>query len=457
MSDTRKIFGTDGVRGKANEPPMTVEMAMAIGQGVAAMLQHHHSRPKIIIGKDTRLSGYMFENALVAGIVSMGVDVHLVGPLPTPAIAFLTQDMRSSAGIVISASHNPFYDNGIKIFGPDGYKLPDEIELEIESNALACLNGNGHHMPRPTETGLGKASRLDDAPGRFIVFLKKAFPAGQTLDGMRIAVDCAHGATYKVAPTVLSELGAKLKLIGVSPDGVNINDGVGSLHPEGVQEMVRSGQAEIGLAFDGDGDRLIMVDEKGELVDGDHIMAICANHMLNQGTLVQGAVVATVMSNLGLELCMRERGIKLLRTKVGDRYVVEAMRAGGYNLGGEQSGHLLYLDHSTTGDGILSALMVLTVMVSTGQPLHELKSIMTQMPQVLINLRVKDKKPISEVPALAKAMKAQEERLGENGRILVRYSGTEPLLRIMVEALDPDLMHDVAGELKAVVQKELGA
>ncbi len=455
MSSDRRIFGTDGVRGVANVHPMTVEMAMAIGQGVAAVFRGGGHRRKIIIGKDTRLSGYMFESALVAGIVSMGVDVELVGPMPTPAIAFLTRNMRADAGIVISASHNPYQDNGIKIFGRNGFKLPDHKELQVEEVALNALNG-GNQGPRPQAGQIGKAARIDDAPGRYIVFLKNAFPTEYTLDGITIALDCAHGAAYRVAPAVFSELGAELKLLGAEPDGTNINAGVGALHPQGLRELVLSGRADVGVALDGDGDRLIMVDEKGGIVDGDHIMALCADDMIASGRLRQATVVATVMSNLGLELALRERGIRLLRTKVGDRYVVEAMRQGGYNLGGEQSGHIIFLDHNTTGDGLLSALEVLRVMVSTGKPLSELKTVMEAVPQVLENLRVQERKPLSQAPLLSAAMARQEERLGSKGRILVRYSGTEPLLRIMVEALDEDLMHSVLADLKEAALADLG-
>lgn len=455
MKNTEKIFGTDGVRGVANVYPMTVEMAMAIGQGVAAVFKNHSRRHKIIIGKDTRLSGYMFENALVAGILSMGVDVRLVGPLPTPAIAFITRNMRADAGIVISASHNPYEDNGIKIFSRSGYKLPDEVEDQVESYALASLGGN-NGAPRPTAQAIGKAKRIDDAPGRYIVFLKNAFPTEYTLDGMRLAIDCAHGATYKVAPSVFSELGAELILTGVDPDGTNINHQVGALHPENLQEAIKQGKADIGLAFDGDGDRLIMVDENAEIVDGDTIMAICADDMIARGALRQATLVATVMSNLGLEIALRERGIRMLRTKVGDRYVVEAMADGGYSFGGEQSGHLVFLDHNTTGDGILSALMVLRVMVSTGKPLSQLRKIMRPIPQTLINLKVAERKPLADSPALTKAMSSQEERLGERGRILVRYSGTEPLLRIMVEAEDQALMDNAAQALKEAALLDLG-
>ncbi len=451
----RKIFGTDGVRGVANEPPMTVEMAVAIGQGVASVLTDGDHRRKVILGKDTRLSGYMFENALVAGLCSMGRDVLVVGPLPTPALAFLTRNMRCAAGIVISASHNPYQDNGIKLFGHDGYKLPDAVEEQIEEYTWDALAGGGR-FPRPAQGRVGRARRIDDALGRYIVFLKNSFPVEYTLDGLTIAMDCAHGATYRVAPAVFSELGARLEVMGDKPDGTNINDGVGALHPEGLAALVKKSDADLGLAFDGDGDRLIMVDENGEVVDGDQIMALCADHMMTSGRLNHATLVATVMSNLGLELCLRERGIRMLRTKVGDRYVVEAMRRGGYNLGGEQSGHILFLDHNTTGDGIASALQVLSVMVQTGKPLSELKSIMTRLPQVLINLPVKRKPPIAEMPRLVKVMKAQEERLGETGRLLLRYSGTEPKLRIMVEAADQALMDQVAQELKQVVLAELG-
>jgi phosphoglucosamine mutase len=455
MTGKEKIFGTDGVRGVANVYPMTVEMAMAIGQGVAAVFKNHSRRHKIIIGKDTRLSGYMFENALVAGILSMGVDVRLVGPLPTPAIAFITRNMRADAGIVISASHNPYEDNGIKIFSRTGYKLPDEVEEQVEAYALASLGGK-NDVPRPTAQAIGKAQRIDDAPGRYIVFLKNAFPAEFTLDGMRLAVDCAHGATYKVAPSVFRELGAELTLSGVEPDGTNINDQVGALHPENLQNTVKQGKAEVGLAFDGDGDRLIMVDDKGEIVDGDTIMAICADDMISRGALRQATVVATVMSNLGLELALRERGIRMLRTRVGDRYVVEAMAEGGYSLGGEQSGHLVFLDHNTTGDGILSALQVLRVMVSTGKHLSELRKIMDPIPQTLVNLKVAERKALTDSVELTKAIKSQEDLLGERGRVLVRYSGTEPLLRIMVEAEDEVLMNNAAQALQEAALKDLG-
>ncbi len=450
-----KLFGTDGVRGVANVYPMTVEMAMALGQGVAGVLKAHSKRQRIVIGKDTRLSGYMLENALVGGICSMGGDALLVGPLPTPAVAFLTRNMRADAGIVISASHNPYEDNGIKVFGRDGYKLPDELEEEIEQYALG-LGKNAGPLPRPTASSVGRARRIEDAVGRYIVALKNSFPSNLTLDGMRLGLDCAHGATYKVAPLVFGELGAELVTLGVEPNGININDGVGALHPQGLQELVRAGQAQIGIGLDGDGDRLIMVDEKGEVVDGDHVLAICARAMQMKGTLKNNTVVATVMSNLGLELSLAEKGIALLRTSVGDRYVVEAMKKGGYNLGGEQSGHLIFLDYNNTGDGLVSALQILGIMVATGKSLSELKSVMTPIPQMLRSIKVGKRVDLSKEQGLVGVFSKVEKELGKRGRMLVRYSGTEPLLRIMVESEDEKLTHLMVEELIQAAYKELG-
>ncbi len=447
-----RLFGTDGVRGLANAWPMTVEVALGIGKAVAKVLGNTHPEPRIIIGKDTRLSGYMFETALVAGICSMGAQAMLVGPMPTPAIAFLTRDMRADAGIVISASHNPYHDNGIKIFGPEGFKLPDELESRIEA---MVLDESGQELS-PTPGKVGRAMRIDDAPGRYIVFIKNTFPARLTLQGLHIALDCAHGAAYKVGPLVLSELGARLTVIGDEPDGVNINDGVGALHPQAVARVVKETGADVGLALDGDGDRLIMVDEKGQIVDGDQVLAICAEELLRAGRLKGGGVVGTVMSNLGLELFLAERGVRLVRAKVGDRYVVEGMVEGGYNLGGEQSGHLVFLDHNTTGDGLLTALQVLAVMVRSGKSLSELARMMPKLPQKLVNVAVKAKPPLEDVPELARAIQAQNQRLGKRGRVVVRYSGTEPKLRIMVEAEDEDLVEEVIGELKSVAERELG-
>ena len=453
---SNKLFGTDGVRGVANVYPMTVEMAMFIGQAVAAILKEHAHRQRILIGKDTRLSGYMLENSLVAGICSMGGDALVVGPLPTPAVAFLTRNMRADAGIVISASHNPYEDNGIKVFGRDGYKLPDNLEEELEEYVRDLRDGS-NNAPRPTADSVGRARRIEDALGRYIVALKYTFPSHLSLDGLNLAVDCAHGATYRVAPAVLSELGAGLTLLGVEPNGVNINAGVGALHPEGLQKIIKEGQAQVGLALDGDGDRLIMVDEKGEIVDGDHILAISAQAMRAKGVLKNNTVVATVMSNLGLELCLADMNIKLLRTSVGDRNVVEAMRQGGFNLGGEQSGHLIFLDHNTTGDGLLSALQVLSIMVESGKTLHELKSLLTPIPQVLKSFKVGKRVDLATVPGLVKAFKQAEQKLGKRGRMLVRYSGTEPLLRVMVESEDEKLTETMVEELCQAAIRELGA
>jgi phosphoglucosamine mutase len=450
-----KLFGTDGVRGIANVYPMTVEISMFIGQAVAAVLKAHASRQRILIGKDTRLSGYMLENALVAGICSMGGDALLVGPLPTPAVAFLTRNMRADAGIVISASHNPYEDNGIKIFGADGYKLSDVLEEELESY-VRSLHAGSRDAPRPTADSVGRARRIDDALGRYIVALKYTFPQNLSLDGFKLAVDCAHGATYKVAPAVLGELGASLALLGVEPNGTNINAQAGSLHPAGLQQMVREGRASLGLAFDGDGDRLILVDEKAEVVDGDQVLALCAKAMQERGLLRQSTVVATVMSNLGLELCLRELNIQLLRTNVGDRYVVEAMRGQGYNLGGEQSGHIIFLDHNTTGDGLLSALQVLAIMAESGRSLYELKKILTPIPQILKNIRVKQKADLAKEAQWSKTFKQVESRLGSRGRVLVRYSGTEPVLRIMVESEDARLTESAVEELAAAAYRVLG-
>jgi phosphoglucosamine mutase len=428
-SGKRKLFGTDGIRGVANQPPMTPEVAMRLGRAVARRFVSGTHRGRIVIGKDTRLSGYMLESALEAGIVSAGADVMLVGPLPTPGIAFITSSMRADAGVVISASHNPYQDNGIKIFAADGYKLPDEIEAEIEDLMAADEGGAG-------TLDMGKATRVDDAAGRYVQFLKNAFPRHQTLDGVRIVVDCAHGAAYQVAPMVLAELGAEVIEIGVKPNGRNINDGCGAMHPEGLAEEVKRSKAQVGVALDGDADRLIMCDETGAIFDGDQSMAVLGTRMMAAGHLPGNTVVATVMSNLGLERALAAKGGKLLRTAVGDRYVVEAMREKGYMLGGEQSGHLVFLDQSTTGDGVLAALRVLAVMVVEGRPLSELGRTMTRYPQVLLNFEVAEKRPIEELPTVQKAIAAAQTAMGAEGRVLVRYSGTERKARVMVEGQD---------------------
>lgn len=448
----KKLFGTDGVRGVANVYPMTSEMAMQIGRAAAYLFKNGSRRHRIVIGKDTRLSGYMIENALVAGICSMGVDVLQVGPLPTPGIAYITSSMRADAGVVISASHNPFQDNGIKFFFKDGFKLPDEIELKMEklvfSEKIDSL--------RPVATEVGKAYRIDDAAGRYVVFLKSTFPKDLDLAGMKIVLDCANGAAYKVAPAVLEELGAEVIPIGVKPNGTNINSGCGSLHPEVMSEAVKSHRADLGIALDGDADRVIFVDEFGNVVDGDQIMAICATDMIRQKKLRKNTLVATVMSNMGLDIAMRKAGGKVIKTDVGDRYVVEAMRKGGYNLGGEQSGHMIFLDHNTTGDGTLSALQLLSIIRRSGKTLSELAEVMIPLPQVLVNVRVSEKRDVMEIPAVAELIKSTETRLGQDGRILVRYSGTEPLLRIMIEGNDKYQITAWAKGIGEAVEKEIG-
>jgi len=447
----RRIFGTDGVRGKANVYPMTVDTAMKIGQAVACLFKVNKGRHRrILIGKDTRISGYMFENALVAGICSMGVDAFLVGPMPTPAIAFLTLNMRADAGIMISASHNPFDDNGIKIFAWDGFKLPDELEYEIEE----VMKNIDARCDRPAGLDVGKAFRIEDARGRYIVFLKNTFPRHLTLDGIKMVMDCANGATYRVAPQVFEELGAHVVKIGVEPDGTNINAGCGALCLEPMKNAVKEHNANIGIAFDGDGDRVIIVDEKGEVVDGDSIMAICAGHFLKNGGLRQNTVVATVMSNMGLEIALSSMGARLIRTKVGDRYVVEEMRRNGYNFGGEQSGHIIFLDHITTGDGILTALQVLSIMQITGRPLSELGRTMERFPQVLENVLVREKKVVSEIPGLEDLVAGlKKNELRGRGRILIRPSGTEPVIRVMVEGEDPRKIAEVARTLCDHIEK----
>ncbi len=438
----RRLFGTDGIRGVANQYPMTAEVALALGRSVAEHFRQRGRRCRIVIGKDTRLSGYMFESALEAGIVSAGADVMLVGPLPTPAIAFITASMRADAGIVISASHNPFQDNGIKLFGPDGFKLADEIEAEIEYR----LTNPDPLTPGP-EPKIGKAVRLDDAEGRYVQFIKHCFPKHRTLDGVRIVVDCANGAAYRAAPKVFAELGADVVAMACEPDGRNINDGCGALHPEGIAAEVRRVHAAIGVALDGDADRVILTDERGEVCDGDHILSILGTRLLDKGSLPGGTVVATVMSNLGLERALAKKNGKLLRTPVGDRYVVEAMREGGYVFGGEQSGHIVFLREATTGDGLLAALQVLSVMVQEGCSLSDLAKQMTRYPQVLLNFQVARKLPIDDLPSVRGAIDKVEKALGSDGRVLVRYSGTESKARVMIEGTDEAIIRNYAEEI----------
>lgn len=445
----RKLFGTDGVRGIANIHPMTTEIAMQIGRAIAFLVKDKTKGHHIVIGKDTRLSGYMIENALAAGICSMGVNVQLVGPMPTPGIAFITTSMRADAGVVISASHNPFQDNGIKIFSRDGFKLPDEMEMEIEE----LIFSQKMEALRPVADDIGKATRIDDALGRYIVFLKNTIPRKYTLDDFHVVVDCAHGATYKVAPHVFSELGARVTTIGAEPDGKNINHKCGALHPELIAAKVKEVGADIGLALDGDGDRLIVCDEKGHIVDGDHIMAICAKHLLESRKLKKKTLVSTVMSNMGLAEAMENMGGKMIRTQVGDRYVVEEMRNKGYNFGGEQSGHLVFLDHNTTGDGILAALQLLSVMIKKNKPLSELTAIMTTYPQVLENVRMSARIEPDDIPGFSNSLHKAEKKLGKRGRILVRPSGTEPVIRVMVEGQDEKEIMSLALDLCDIIRR----
>ncbi len=454
MSDGRRFFGTDGVRGRANVHPMTAEMSLALGQAVAHVFRQRRraERHRIIIAKDTRLSGYLFEDALAAGICSMGVDVIQVGPMPTPGLAFLTTDMRCDAGVMISASHNTYEDNGIKFFSAEGWKLPDEVETRIEelitSGELADC--------RATPDEIGQARRIDDAQGRYVVFLKKTFPIDFNLEGMRVVLDCANGAAYRVGPTVLEELGAEVFSIGVEPNGRNINAGCGSLFPQNAASKVRELRADVGIALDGDGDRAVLISEQGEVIDGDALIAMCARDLVERGELTGGGVVATVMSNLGLENAVKELGLDLVRTQVGDRHVVEAMREGGYNLGGEQSGHIVFLNHNSTGDGLITALQTLAIMKRKGQALSELTAHFERFPQVLVNIAVAEKRPIESLPSVTEAVRKVEADFRGRGRVLIRYSGTEPMARIMVEGEDEARVRSVAHELADELRRALG-
>ena len=448
-----RLFGTDGIRGVANVYPMSPDFVLHLGQALGLYFKSRHQSPRILIGKDTRRSGYMLEQALSAGICSVGVDVGYLGPLPTPGIAYLTRGLRACAGIVISASHNPYQDNGIKIFNWDGYKLPDSVEDELEAMVKSDLGGD--HMPQGM--GVGRAKRIDDAIGQYAVFLKEQFPKHLTLEGLRVVIDCANGASYKVAPKVFEELGAEVFCSGVKPNGMNINHDCGALYPDRLQEQVHLYKADIGLAFDGDADRLIVVDDKAEIVDGDHVLAICATHMLANKRLNNDVVVSTIMSNMGLDIAVNRAGGKVVRTKVGDRYVVEEMIKGNYTLGGEQSGHVVFRDSSTTGDGVLAALKLLEIMVSTGKKVSELKLCMTALPQVLRNVRVKKKVPLEQLPKLTVAIADVERKLGSAGRVLFRYSGTENLARIMIEGENLDAIEDMASNLCEEAAKEIGA
>ncbi|MDO9707800.1 phosphoglucosamine mutase [Paracraurococcus sp. LOR1-02] len=442
----RRYFGTDGIRGTANKAPMDAATALRLGQAAGRYFNRGAHRHRVVIGKDTRLSGYMLEPALTAGFIGAGMDVVLVGPLPTPAIALLTRSLRADLGVMISASHNLYQDNGIKLFGPDGLKLSDAQEAAIEGLMDGDLECG---LVAPAK--LGRASRMEDAPGRYIEAAKASFPRGLTLETLRIVIDCAHGAAYKVAPTVLWELGAEVVPVGVSPDGFNINDGVGSTAPGRLAEIVRERRADLGIALDGDADRLVLVDEKGSIIDGDQILALIAGFWHKQERLRGGNVVATVMSNMGLERYLRERGLGLLRTAVGDRYVGERMRETGCNLGGEQSGHMIMSDFGTTGDGLIAALQVLAVLVEEQRAASEVCRRFRPLPQKLVNIRYAGASPLQQ-EAVQREIAAHEERLGERGRVLIRASGTEPVIRVMAEAEDEALVEETVAALAEVIR-----
>lgn len=455
-ANTTKLFGTDGIRGTSNQFPMTPEVVVKIGQAIGylirkKMISSPSQANRVVIGKDTRLSGYMIEQALSSGLNSMGISVQLVGPLPTPGIGYLARTMRAAAGIVISASHNAYQDNGIKIFGPDGFKLDDTLEKEIES---LVANENLSKLLPPAKE-IGRTKRIDDAQGRYIVYAKSAFPLEYTLDGLRIVLDTAHGASYKVAPAIFEELGAEVIHVGNQPNGTNINDKVGALHPSLISQAVVQYRADVGIGLDGDADRVVMIDEKGKLINGDHILAVCALHMKKKKQLNNDTLVVTQMSNFGLEKKMKEHGINVIKTNVGDKYVVDEMRRGSYKLGGEQSGHIIFLDHSTTGDGTVAALNVLSVMKETGKKMSELANIFEDVPQVLINCRVRSRVELSQIKNYDKLLKEKEKELAGEGRIFIRYSGTEPLIRILVEGPDKKKITSIAEELASFLEKEI--
>ena len=448
----RKLFGTDGIRGIANSFPMTTEMALQIGRATAYVFKNKSKRHKILVGRDTRVSGPMIESALISGICSMGVDVISIGALPTPAIAFLTANMRADAGIMISASHNPFHDNGIKIFSGDGLKLPDEMEEKIES----LIGSDELDQNLPTGEAIGDVNFINHADGRYIVYLKSSFPKNLNLSGLKVVIDCANGAGYKVAPLTLEELGAQVIPVFTKPNGKNINLNCGAMHPEIISEEVRKHNADIGIALDGDADRVIFSDEKGNKIDGDHIMALCALELKREKRLKKNTVVATVMSNMGFEIAMRSADIQVVRTQVGDRYILEEIIKKGYNFGGEQSGHLIFFDHATTGDGILSALQVLAVMRQRGKSLSELSRIMKTLPQLIVNVPVRSRKDLDKIPAVKKCIETAESKLDGKGRILVRYSGTQSICRVMVEGPSRKEITRIANNLADVIRGALG-
>ncbi|MGA2800881.1 MAG: phosphoglucosamine mutase [Verrucomicrobiota bacterium] len=460
MSQSKKIFGTDGVRGTANIEPVTAETALKLGRAAGHVFKNlelrarGHGRHKIVIGKDTRLSGYMLENAISSGILSMGVDVLFIGPLPTPGVAYVTRSLRADAGIVITASHNPYADNGIKFFRADGYKLDDKIESEIEN---LVFSGDIENI-RPTADEIGKAVRIDDALGRYIEFAKASFPRGMTLEGMRVVVDCAHGAGYKSTPCVLRELGAEVVVFGNQPDGMNINRDCGSMHPDAVCKKVVEHKAHLGIAHDGDADRVLLCDETGTLIDGDDIMAIAALNMLAQNTLAEKTLVATVMSNAGLEVAIKSAGGKMIRTAVGDRNVIDEMLKHGFNFGGEQSGHLIFRDYSTTGDGLVAALQILRIMKAKNQPLSKLVKCWTRFPQLVTHVRVREKKPFEQLDGLMKLVREAEVELkAQDGRVFLRYSGTEPKARLLLEGRDAKVLGKWSQKICGTIQKQIGA
>jgi phosphoglucosamine mutase len=456
---SKKIFGTDGVRGTANIEPVTAETALKLGRAAGHVFKNLESqargrgRHKIVLGKDTRLSGYMLENAISSGILSMGVDVLFIGPLPTPGVAYVTRSLRADAGIVITASHNPYADNGIKFFRADGYKLDDKIEAEIEN---LVFSGRIENI-RPTADEIGKAVRIDDALGRYIEYAKASFPRGMTLEGMRIVLDCAHGAGYKSSPCVLRELGAEVIVYGDQPDGMNINKDCGSMHPEQVCQQVRSHKACLGIAHDGDADRVLLCDETGTLIDGDDIMAIAGCEMLAESRLAEKTVVSTVMSNAGLEAAINRAGGKVVRTAVGDKNVIDEMLRHGFNLGGEQSGHMIFRDYSSTGDGLVSALQILRIMKAKDTPLSKLAKCWTRFPQLVTNVRVREKKPFDELDGLRKLVnEAEQELKGQGGRLLLRYSGTEPKARLLLEGRDAASLQKWSEKICGAIQKQIG-
>lgn len=443
---SKKLFGTDGVRGQANQYPMTSEIALKLGMAAGKMFTNGSHRHRVVIGKDTRLSGYMIESALISGFTSVGMDVFQLGPVPTPGVAMLTRSMRADLGVMISASHNSFADNGIKIFGPDGYKLCDAQEAEITEMIEGDISSL---LAEPRQ--IGRAKRIESSRDRYIEAAKRSLPRNMRFENLRIVIDCAHGAAYKVAPLALWELGAEVITIGVEPNGTNINEGCGSTSPEALCEKVKEMRADIGIALDGDADRVVIVDEKGQLVDGDQLMAVIAKSWNDQGKLQAGGVVATVMSNLGFERFLENEKLKLIRTPVGDRYVVEHMRQHGFNVGGEQSGHIVLTDFSTTGDGLVSALQILAVVVSSGKPVSEVCSQFEPIPQLLQNVRFSSGTPLEELSVI-EAIKDGESRLGQKGRLVIRPSGTEPLIRVMAEGDDKGLVEDVVSDIVGVLK-----